>query len=282
MNARLIFILALTLLTACGPVEAQSAPSKAAQASALPGIVPGPVAAGVDTAIENAQSAAAVTLAPAVTALRASVQSAVPLPAMTEPPSVSPAATAHILRWEVTSPAWYVQRLQRPVWPGGASGITWGIGYDGGHQTPDTIAADWARHARVAQLKRTAGIVGAAAAAALPAYRDITTPYALASAVFTDVSLPVWRETAARIYGPAFDALPADAAGALVGNTYNRGSSMVGTRNAEKRAIRDRCIPAGDLACIAAQLRAQCRLWPDTPGLCARRQDEARLVEAAR
>nr|WP_308006584.1 hypothetical protein [Xanthomonas albilineans] len=272
MTVRSLLILALMLLTAaCGRAAAISGSA-----------APAAVAAGMDTAIASTQSTAAATMAPVVMVLRTTVQSAVPLQAMTQFPSVSPVAAAHILRWEVISPAWYMQRLQHPVWPGGASGITWGIGYDGGYQTPAVIAADWIGHAHLAQLQRTGGVVGPAAAAALPAYRNITTPYALASAVFTGVSLPLWRQTASRIYGPAFDALPANAAGALVGNTYNRGGSMVGARNAEKRAIRDRCIPAGDLQCIAAQLRAQCRLWPDTPGLCPRRQDEARLVETAR
>ncbi|WP_049887157.1 hypothetical protein [Xanthomonas albilineans] len=271
MTARLLLIFTLMLLTACD--RAIAIPRSAAPASGV---------GGMDTAIQSAQSGAAATIAPVVMGLRTSVQSAVPLPTMTQSRSVSPVAAAHILHWEVISPAWYTQRLQRPVWPGGASGITWGIGYDGGYQTPVVIASDWIGHTHLAQLQRAAGVVGPAAAAALPAYRSITTPYALASAVFTGVSLPLWRQTTSRIYGPAFDALPANAAGALVGNTYNRGGSMVGARNAEKRVIRDRCIPAGDLHCIAAQLRAQCRLWPDTPGLCARRQDEARLVETAR
>ena len=65
---------------------------------------------------------------------------------------------------------------------------------------------------------------------------------------------------------------------------YNRGASMAGPRNAEKRAIRDVCLPAGDTQCVATELRAMCRLWagtPNGPGLCARREDEARLAEGA-
>ena len=80
-------------------------------------------------------------------------------------------------------------------------------------------------------------------------------------------------------------ALPADARGALIGNTYNRGGSMVGDRNREKRVIRDTCVPVGDLTCIALQLRSQCRLWRGTAleaGLCGRRESEARLTERAR
>jgi len=103
--------------------------------------------------------------------------------------------------------------------------------------------------------------------------------------VFVDVSLPVYYRTTVRSYGEAVLTLPADARGALVGNTYNRGGSMIGDRNREKRVIRDACIPAGDLVCIALQLRSQCRLWRGTDleaGLCGRRESEARLAEGAR
>ena len=64
---------------------------------------------------------------------------------------VSPAAVAHIVRWEITSPAYYDKRLRWPIWPGGASGVTWCIGYDGGHQTGPVIPSSpktTAKHAR--------------------------------------------------------------------------------------------------------------------------------------
>ncbi|KAF1698036.1 hypothetical protein CSC62_07525 [Pseudoxanthomonas jiangsuensis] len=218
-------------------------------------------------------------------AVRDAVQAVVPPPAAGEARLVSPAAAAHIVRWEVTSAAHYARRLQWPIWPGGASGVTWGIGYDGGHQGARTIAQDWAAHPDVARLAATAGITGTAARAALPRFRDIVVPFGEAEQVFVEVSLPVYHRTTVRAYGEGVLALPADARGALVGNTYNRGGSMVGDRNREKRAIRDTCIPLGDLACLALQLRSQCRLWRGTnleAGLCGRRESEAQLVEGAR
>lgn len=269
-------ILAL-LLASCA-----AAPAPAAQPPVVS--TPAKVADSVESVIDHAQSTVGVALVPAVVSVRGAVQQAVPQPATTTPP-VSPAAADLIVRWEVTSPAYYTRALQRPVWPGGASGITWGIGYDGGHQTAAAIAADWAAHADVWQLRRTAGIVGTDARAALPPYRDIVTPYPLARSVFVDVSLPVWRDSTRTAYGSHFDALPADAAGALVSNTYNRGTSMLGERNREKRAIRDECLPRRDLRCIATQLRASCRVWAGTSietGMCARRNAEADLAEAAR
>ncbi len=277
MPMRSVPAILVLLLASCA-----AAPAPAAQPLVV--TTPAAITVPVDAAVSDAQSTAARVLVPAVVSVRQAVQQAVPLPSTTNPP-VSPAAADLIVRWEVTSPAYYTRALQRPVWPGGASGITWGIGYDGGHQTATTIASDWAAHADVWQLRGTAGIVGTAARDALPAWRGILTPYPLARGVFVDVSLPVWRASTRTAYGPDFDALPADAAGALVSNTYNRGTSMLGERNREKRAIRDQCLPRRDLRCIATQLRASCRVWAGTSieaGMCARRNDEAALAEAAR
>lgn len=268
----------ILLLAACVQVPSAAAPPRAVGAQAAATV-------RADAVVEGARSAAAQHTSPAIAAVREAVQAAVPAPAEHEPPLVSPAAAADIVRWEVTSPAYYARRLQWPIWPGGASGVTWGIGYDGGHQSARAIAQDWADHPEVARLARTAGITGAGARAALPQFRDIAVPFGQAERVFVDVSLPVYHRTTVRSYGDAVLALPADARGALVGNTYNRGGSMVGDRNREKRVIRDACIPAGDLACIALQLRSQCRLWRGTDleaGLCGRRESEARLAEGAR
>ncbi len=272
--ARLALIL---LLTACAPAPVTAESATVETTAAFPSV-------GAATVGDPVQAATAERIAPVVSAARSAVQAVVPPPAAGGAPPVSPAAVAHIVRWEVSSPAYYTRALQRPIWPGGASGVTWGIGYDGGHQTREVIRGDWHDHAARDRLAETAGITGTRAKAALPAFRDILTPFEHARRVFAERSLPVWHRTTVRAYGDGLLQLPPDAQGALVGNTYNRGASMVGSRNVEKRAIRDECIPARDLACIAAQLRAQCRLWRGTnleAGLCARREDEARLVEGS-
>ncbi|UZW62754.1 hypothetical protein [Lysobacter enzymogenes] len=246
---------------------------------------PASVAAQVDAVVEYAQSTVADVVAPVAVEAREVVQAVVPPPVQTLPPQVSPAAVDLIVRWEVTSESRYTRSLLWPVWPGGASGITWGIGYDGGLQTERDIRSAWSAHPAVDRLAATAGLVGERAKVALPQYRDIATSYPLAYGVFADVSLPAYRASARSAFrSTPFDALPADAQGALVSLVYNRGASMTGSRNTEKRTIRDECLPAADVRCIATQLRAMCRLWAGTPnglGLCNRRKDEARLAEAS-
>ena len=230
--------------------------------------------------VEPTRAHVAGAAMPVVVNARALVRDVLPA---NRPPAVAvdPAAVDLIVRWEVSGEAQYRQRLQHPIWPGGASGITWGIGYDAGHKTKSDISASWSAHGAVERLTGAAGLAGTQARDQLPGFADIVVPWPLAHGVFVSDSLPAYLARARRAFGPPFEGLPPRAQGALVSLVYNRGPSMAGTRNREKRAIRDLCLPAADLACIADELRAMCRIWAGTPagpGLCRRRHDEARLV----
>src|SRR5690606_8073680 len=160
--------------------------------------------------------------------------------------------------------AYYQKRLERPIWPGGASGVTWGIGYDGGHQVRSTIEDDWQAHAAVARLVTTAGVTGQRAQTALPAYRDIITPFDYAAEIFESRSLIEYERRAARAFDVDLADLPPGACAALVSLVYNRGGSMTGDSRREMKAIRDRCLPDRDYPCVAAELRAMERLWRGT------------------
>ena len=224
---------------------------------------------------------------PVVVALQEAVQQVLP-PAASAPQVsvISPAAVALIVRWEVGSQALYTRRYEAPIWPGGASGVTWGIGYDGGHQTRQQIGLDWSALTAASRLQVTAGITGPAAQPVVRDLRDVRVPFGLASDVFGVASLPRYHASARRAFGAdGFDALPADARGALVSVVYNRGASMTGPARTEMRAIRDVCLPGADVHCVAGQIRQMCRLWRGTnleAGLCGRREDEAGLTERAR
>jgi len=218
-----------------------------------------------------------------VSDIRDAVQSVIP-PAPAPPAEVSPAAIAHIIRWEISGPAYYTRHLQAPIWPGGASGVTWCIGYDGGHQSATQIRTDWAEHPSVSRLATTAGITGTDARAALPRYRDIRTGYDYCAEIFRRVTLPAYHALAKRTFSRGWEQLPEDVQGMLTGTVYNRGASMSGSRRAEMVVLRDRCVPERDKACMALQFRSMCRLWRGTKleaGLCARYEDAARIVERA-
>lgn len=285
---RVVSALLVAALTACGqaPVAASvSAPAAAAAAAVAEARAD--VADAAAPVVESAQESTAGAVMPVVVALQEAVQQV--LPPAASPPRVSvisPAAVALIVRWEVGSQELYTRRYEAPIWPGGASGVTWGIGYDGGHQTRQQIGLDWTALAAASRLQSTAGIIGPVAQPVVRDLRDVRVPFGLASDVFGVASLPRYHASARRAFGAdAFDALPADARGALVSVVYNRGASMTGPARTEMRAIRDVCLPGGDVHCIAGQIRQMCRLWRGTSleaGLCGRREEEAGLTERAR
>ena len=196
-------------------------------------------------------------------------------------PRLAALSSVLIVRWEVGSPSRYTQRYAGVYWPGGASGPTWGIGYDGGHQTASAILRDWSEHPLSNRLAQTSGLTGQAAKLAVGRWRGITTPFILANSVFQNRTLPAYALQTERTLGTHYTTLPEPTQAALISLGYNRGWSMLGQRNVEKRAIKNDCLPRQDTACIAIQLRSMCRLWAGTPngaGLCSRRNDEARVA----
>lgn len=241
---------------------------------------PAPSVAAADAVVDTQADAAAVAV-PMVVAVRNIVDEAAPASAAI-PCEVDPQAVALIVRYEVTSEAYYTAHLLMPIWPGEQSGVTWGIGYDGGTQTRARIAADWRRHAQAARLVETSGIVGTPARALIPRLADVRTPYPLAAEVFATAMLPTYCELAARTFRDGWQSLPMLAQGALVATLYNRGAGMLGDRRREMRALRDSCVPAGDVACIARELRSMSRLWVGTPievGMRLRYEATAALAE---
>ena len=167
--------------------------------------------------------------------------------------------------------------------PGGDSGVTIGIGYDLGYTTVDQFESDWEAfltHEQIVRLHKAIGVRGADAAKLAHQFADIKIKRADAEKVFLKRTLPREILKAEQAF-PGIDALCANAQGALVSLIYNRGSSMLGERRSEMRAIRD-AVPHKDLKKIAAQLRSMKRLWvgQGLDGLIKRREAEAKLVES--
>jgi len=196
---------------------------------------------------------------------------------------LSPAAIAHIIRWEVGSEALYARRYQRPVCPAcktTASGPTIGVGYDLGHAYAAVIRSDWRAHPQVNRLPAASGITGKAAIPVTAAMQDVITPWSLALPVFQQTTVLNYCRMTIRAYPGSVD-LPPDAFGVLVATSMNRGTGMAGDRRRELRTIRNTCVPALDTACIATQLSASTRIWAGTEagnGLRNRYTDAARIA----
>ncbi len=200
--------------------------------------------------------------------------------------TLTPAASKLILDYEVGGgQKYYEKKLLHPTWPGGASGVTIGVGYDLGYNTSTQFQADWGTRLAAADFTRLKACLGSKAATAkglVPGVKDISVPWTAASAVFFALTVPRFHREAEGAF-PGMDKLPGDAQGALVSLVFNRGASMKGDSRREMRAIRE-LVPKGDLKGIAAQLRSMERLWKgkNLDGLIARREAEAKLVENAK
>jgi hypothetical protein len=198
-------------------------------------------------------------------------------------------AFALIVDEETGGQAYYTKTEQSATWPGGASGVTIGIGYDCGYVSAAQITADWSDKLPATQvhaLGEVAGITGPAAHShAVELRHVIGVPWAAAIAVFTTRDIPRWERIIDLALANAGD-LPPDCYGVLVSLAFNRGGSFhaIGSRYLEMRNIAA-LMRTKQFNSIPEQIRAMKRLWPDNfaedRDLRARRDHEAALFESA-
>lgn len=197
---------------------------------------------------------------------------------------ISQRAIDLIVSCEVSSRATYEKYYRHPEWPGGASGVTIGIGYDLGYASLAKCHGDWQGRVSDDMLRvmdRCLGVHGEAAHKLLPLVRPaIEIPWNVAMAVFLERDVPQWT-AAVEAAIPGADKLSPDCLGALVSLAYNRGASFnaADDRYSEMRAIKAHVV-SGNLPAVADDIRAMKRLWPSVHGLQVRRDAEAALWEA--
>jgi GH24 family phage-related lysozyme (muramidase) len=195
---------------------------------------------------------------------------------------ISKKATDLIIQHEVGGRAYYEKKLQAPIWAGGESGVTIGMGYDLGYNSEKQFMADWSGIINlnfINALRPTIGIKGIQAKAMLKGeILNVRIPYNTAYEVFVKSSLPRYYAMTKKIY-PNMDLLNDDTKGALVSVVYNRGNRLEGDSRAEMRAIVD-LIAKQDYEGIAEQIEKSKRLWEGKglDGLVTRRESEADLV----
>jgi hypothetical protein len=195
---------------------------------------------------------------------------------------VSAESLEMLVFFEVTSKEVYDRKYQTPQWPGGASGVSVGIGYDMGYFTPAQVADDWGPHISARDLPLllgVTGITGLPAKAATATVQSVKINFDKAVKVFYMNSLPEFGRRTRRVY-PGIEKLPPTAQGVLLSLVYNRGASLDGERRKEMKNIVP-LVAAGNLAGIATELRNMKRLWPDFKGLRDRREKEAIALENA-
>ena len=183
--------------------------------------------------------------------------------------AISDIAIAGIIELEVSSPAFYARTLQYPTRPGGASGVTIGVGYDLGYCTRAQFLAEWGPLLRSDDVRRLAAVVGLkfeAAAAALHAVADVMVPFDAALKVFHEIDIPrTILECDAAL--PNCDAITPDCLGALVSLVFNRGDDFSSQTDRRREMVAIKAdMATGNFADIPAQIRSMKRLWEDAYG----------------
>lgn len=199
------------------------------------------------------------------------------------PPLLSVLGLALIYQYEVGGQRQYERNPHAELPDLRYSGVTVGIGYDLHQYSKQVIMIDWGPRIPAPAPSRFAAtqpFYGLTAQAPWRQVRDILVPWAAATGVFLDNDVAREFSAAKRAF-PKFEGLRSNAQAALIANGFARGYSTAGPNRTEIRVIRD-LVPLRDYAGIAAQLRAQERVWRGTSvykGLRNRVNAEAVLCE---
>lgn len=194
---------------------------------------------------------------------------------------ISKLAIDLIIKHEVGGRDVYNRRYQKPIWAGGDSGCTIGLGYDVGYVTEKQFFSDW-QGLNLNYLNALRKVVGIKGEAVKPMMRgeilQVRIPYNFAYDVFVNKSIPKYYKLTKAIY-PELDTLNEDTRGALVSMIYNRGNKLDGDRRTEMRAIIE-LVAKQDYEGIADQIERSKRLWENVglDGLVKRREEEADLI----
>lgn len=212
-----------------------------------------------------------------------SVYSGHPYPAG-EKPEVLAKAGDFLLKEEVNLrvPA---NKRYNPCWPGGRSGVTWGVGWDARWRTADQVRDTWAElnAEDLDELAKTARKNGAPAQEALNDVTGIVIPEDAALKVFKK-DVEVYYELTGTTF-PGFEKLPTGVQVALISLVYNRAENkkmpVTGDRKLEMRRIQ-KAVVVRNLVWIYDELEKMLRVWKGTQiehGMKVRRSHERELIK---
>ena len=194
---------------------------------------------------------------------------------------ISKKSIEFIIQHEIGGREVYTRKYQKPIWAGGDSGLTIGIGYDLGYIKEKDLFSDWAglNLNFLNAMKRFCGVKGEVVKTMMRGeVLNVVIPYNMAYDVFVKKSLPKYYAMTKKIY-PQLDSLNEDTRGALVSMVYNRGAKLDGESRKEMKAIVE-LVAKQDYDGIAEQIERSKRLWENRglDGLVIRREAEADLI----
>ena len=167
-----------------------------------------------------------------------------------------------------------------PAWRTTASGVTVGIGFDCGQNTPEEIENSWndyLSNGDIEKLKSVSGLKGSSAYNGLDKVKGIEISWDVAKKQFDTYTVPRYYSMAQKRYDN-FDLAPWAVREAMVSLTFNRGTSFKGPSRTEMLEINN-LMSQKKWDKIPEQFRKMKRLWPDVKGLIKRREAEAKFIE---
>jgi hypothetical protein len=187
-----------------------------------------------------------------------------------------------VINFESGGRLYYNRRLSKPTWPGGASGVTIGIGADLGYMTNQEYVKYFSKFFNQNDNSRLASVIGLKGQVAknsLHKVSGVELNWENAISAFIDWTLPkFWRLTNGIWPGIQHLCIPAQVA--LVSIVFNRGTSLVGPSRVEMKNIQ-KLVLTKNYKGIAAEIRSMKRLWvgKNLDGLLKRRDSEAIMVD---
>lgn len=214
---------------------------------------------------------------------------------------VSENALKLILDFEVGGgETYYNKKAKFPIWPGGASGITIGIGVDLGHIKKvdfDAQISPYYEDTQIDRLVACIGITGKPGSsesetkmkALANTVSDCELSFEHAMEIHENFTIPLYYERTRKTF-KGFDSLPADVQGAIVSLVFNRGTKLDGpkrTHMAKIATLVDQFSKSKDSALlkeIADTFVDMAEIWrgeKSYEGLKRRRIAEAGLVQGS-
>jgi GH24 family phage-related lysozyme (muramidase) len=187
-----------------------------------------------------------------------------------------------IIQFEVGGRAYYDKKLQSPIWAGGESGVTIGMGADLGFMSEKEFIKIWSPHLNlnfIECLRKVVGLKGIKAKQMLRGeILNVRVPYNTAYEVFVKYDIPKYFKMTKAIY-PELETLNEDTQGALVSMVYNRGNKLEGDSRIEMKRIVE-MVKNKDYDGIAEEIEKSKRHWENRglDGLVVRREAEADLI----
>lgn len=188
-----------------------------------------------------------------------------------------------VINFESGGESYYNKFLKKVTWPGGASGLTIGIGADLGYMSKEEFEKYFGSFFSVeenAKLKSTIGLKGTSAKAKLSSVKGIELNWENAMDAFINWTLPKFWKLSNALW-PGLDKLKEPAQIALVSLVFNRGASTKGSSRTEMVNIKSLVLKS-DYKNIAKEVRSMKRLWvgKNMDGLIKRREEEAKMIES--